>query len=139
MKDSFADEARIQAKLQILHRDFMRFDDVNRQFGYSRPLNRRIGNHPMSSAPSESKPVQLIVADVWKNKEDEPLQVHLLLMTDDTDNLVNIALQILANEGYEEAELLEIGTLTEEPEEEPHRSAWKNALTGQAALIEFNE
>ncbi len=89
---------------------------------------------------SESiKPVQLIVADVWKENDEEPRQVHLLLMTNDTDNLVNIALQILANEGYDEAELLEIGTLTEEPEEEPHRSAWKNALTGQAALIEFNE
>ena len=93
----------------------------------------------MSSAPSESKPVQLIVADVWKNKQEEPRQVHLLLMTDDTDNLVSVALQILANEGYDEAELLEIGTLTEEPDEEPHLSAYKNALTGQAALIEFNE
>ena len=91
------------------------------------------------SAPTEPKPVHLIVADVWKNKDDEPRQVHLLLMNDDTDELVNIALQILANEGYDEAELLEIGTLTEEPEEEPHLSAYKNALTGQAALIEFNE
>ncbi|TDQ34290.1 hypothetical protein DEV91_10321 [Phyllobacterium brassicacearum] len=98
-----------------------------------------IGNQSMSSAPLEPKPVHLIVADVWKDKDDEPRQVHLLLMSDDTDNLVNIALQILANEGYDEAELLEIGTLTEEPEEEPHLSAYKNALTGQAALIEFNE
>lgn len=93
----------------------------------------------MSPASLEAKPVHLIVADVWKNKDDEPRQVHLLLMSDDTDNLVNIALQILANEGYDEAELLEIGTLTEEPGEEPHLSAWKNALAGQAALIEFNE
>ena len=91
--------------------------------------------------PSESAPpvIHLIVADVWKGKDDEPRQVHLLFATDDTENLVNIALQILANEGYDEAELLEIGTITEEPEEEPHLSAWRNALTGQAALIEFNE
>lgn len=93
----------------------------------------------MSSSPAESKTVHVIVADVWKDKDDEPRQVHLLLMNDDADGLVNTALQILANSGYEEAELLEIGTLTEEPEEEPHLSAWKTALTGQAALIEFNE
>ncbi|UGY08731.1 hypothetical protein [Phyllobacterium pellucidum] len=90
-------------------------------------------------AEDSPKPVNLIVADVWKEKDEDPRQVHLLLMTDDTENLVNIALQILANEGYDEAELLEIGTITEEPDEEPHRSAWQNALTGQAALIEFNE
>ncbi|SDP10544.1 hypothetical protein SAMN05428967_1214 [Phyllobacterium sp. YR620] len=90
-------------------------------------------------AEDSPKPVNLIVADVWKEKDEDPRQVHLLLITDDTENLVNIALQILANEGYDEAELLEIGTITEEPDEEPHRSAWQNALTGQAALIEFNE
>ncbi len=93
----------------------------------------------MPSDSAEAKTVHLIVADVWKDKDGEPRQVHLLLMNDDADNLVNIALQILANEGYDEAELLEIGTLTEEPDEEPHLSAYKNALTGQAALIEFNE
>lgn len=87
----------------------------------------------------EPKTVHLVVADVWKDKEEDPRQVHLLLMNDDADGLVQLALQILANEGYEEAELLEIGTLTEEPEEEPHLSAYRNALTGQVALIEFNE
>ena len=87
----------------------------------------------------EPKTVHLVVADVWKAKEEDPRQVHLLLMNDDADGLVQTALQILANEGYEEAELLEIGTLTEEPEEEPHLSAYRNALTGQVALIEFNE
>ncbi|MBB3234957.1 hypothetical protein [Phyllobacterium endophyticum] len=93
----------------------------------------------MSSSSGAPKTVHLIVADVWKDKDEEPRQVHLLLMNDDADGLVELALKILANSGYEEAELLEIGTLTEEPEEEPHLSAWKTALTGQAALIEFNE
>lgn len=93
----------------------------------------------MPSDNAEAKTVHLIVADVWKDKDDEPRQVHLLLMNDDADGLVELALKILANSGYEEAELLEIGTLTDEPEDEPHLSAWKTALTGQAALIEFNE
>ncbi|MBA8904197.1 MULTISPECIES: hypothetical protein [unclassified Phyllobacterium] len=93
----------------------------------------------MSTPPADSKPVHLIIADVWKKGEEDSRQVHVLLMNDDTDGLVQTALQILANEGYEEAELLEIGTLTTEPDEEPHLSAWKTALTGQVALIEFNE
>ncbi|MGH6862032.1 MAG: hypothetical protein ACRECY_17415 [Phyllobacterium sp.] len=93
----------------------------------------------MPSDKPQAQPVHLIVADVWKDKGGEPRQVHLLLVNDDADGLVELALRILANEGYEEAELLEIGTLTEEPEEEPHLSAWKNALAGQVALIEFDE
>lgn len=93
----------------------------------------------MSTPPADSKPVHLIIADVWKKGEEDSRQVHVLMMNDDTDGLVQTALQILANEGYEEAELLEIGTLTTEPDEEPHLSAWKTALTGQVALIEFNE
>lgn len=87
----------------------------------------------------EPKIVHLVVADVWKDKQEEPRQVHLLLMRDDSEGLVDFALQVLANEGYDEAELLEIGTLTEEPTEEPHLSAYKNALAGQIAMIEFNE
>ena len=83
--------------------------------------------------------VHLIIADVWTADDEEPKQVHLLFKSDDASKLTDIALQILANEGYDEAELLEVGTITEEPEEEPHLSAWRNALTGQIALIEFNE
>ena len=54
----------------------------------------------MSTAPADSKPVHLIVADVWKKGEEEPLQVHVLLMNDDADGLVENALQILAKEDY---------------------------------------
>lgn len=32
----------------------------------------------------------------------------------------------------------EMGTLTEEPAEEPHKSAWATALSGEVALIEFD-
>lgn len=90
-------------------------------------------------AAKEPKQVQLVIANVWKDNADEPSRVHLLLAADESADLVNIALQILANEGYAEAELQEIGTLVEEPDEEPHLSAYRNALAGQAALIEFND
>ncbi|PRD40567.1 hypothetical protein C5748_26290 [Phyllobacterium phragmitis] len=93
----------------------------------------------MSSTTDEPKQVHLVIAEVWKEKDGGPTLVHLLLMGDGGDDLVTTALNILAGQGYEEAELLEIGTLTEEPEEEPHLSAWKTALGGEAALIEFEE
>ncbi|RCS21591.1 hypothetical protein DUT91_23080 [Phyllobacterium salinisoli] len=93
----------------------------------------------MPPTADEPKLVHLVVADVWKDKDSEPTLVHLLLTGNGEDDLVTTALNILAGQGYEEAELLELGTLSEEPEEEPHLSAWKTALGGEAALIEFDE
>ncbi|KXF77876.1 hypothetical protein ATN84_25170 [Paramesorhizobium deserti] len=93
----------------------------------------------MASTTDEPKQVHLVVADVWKDKDGEPALVHLLFTGNEGEDLISVALNILAGQGYEEAELTEIGTLTEEPEEEPHRSAWKTALNGEAALIEFGE
>ncbi|GAB1582243.1 MULTISPECIES: hypothetical protein [Phyllobacteriaceae] len=89
------------------------------------------------ASSDEQQQVHLVIADVWKNKDGGPTLVHLLFTGREGDDLISIALNILAGQGYEEAELLEIGSLTEEPEEEPHLSAWKTALGGEAALIEF--
>ncbi|MGH6761547.1 MAG: hypothetical protein ACRECW_08175 [Phyllobacterium sp.] len=93
----------------------------------------------MTPHPLEPQIVHLIVADVWLKANSEPTAVHILLTESnvDGDDIVTAALKILANEGYEEAELQEIGQLDGEPEEEPHKSAWKTALSGQVALIEF--
>lgn len=97
----------------------------------------------MSSTPpspdNDSQPIHLIIADVWTEGEKTPVEVHLLLKADEDDDLVETVLGILSEEGYSEAELLEIGTITEEPEEEPHKSAWKTALGGEVALIEFED
>lgn len=91
----------------------------------------------MTSHPQETSTVHLIVADVWVNANSEPETVHILLAENITqgEDIVTVALKILANEGYEEAELLEIGQLDGEPDEEPHKSAWKSAISGQVALI----
>src|SRR5690606_37892795 len=86
----------------------------------------------------DSPTVHLVIADVWNEGEESPIEVHLLLKSDEDEDLVQTVLAILAEEGYHEAELLEMGTLTEEPEEEPHKSAWATALSGEVALIEFD-
>lgn len=93
----------------------------------------------MPSTADEPKQVHLLVADVWREKDSEPILVHLLFVGNEGEDIVTTALNILADQGYEEAELTEMGTLTEEPDEEPHKSAWKTALGGEAALIEFDE
>ncbi len=96
----------------------------------------------MSSTPTpagdDSSAIHLIVADVWNEGSEEPIEVHMMFRLGDDEDLVQTALGILADEGYHEAELLEIGTISEEPEEEPHKSAWKTANDGQVALIEFD-
>ncbi|MBD7990009.1 hypothetical protein [Ochrobactrum quorumnocens] len=88
-------------------------------------------------ADNDSPIVHLVIADVWNEGEEESVEVHILLKSDEDEDLVQTVLAILAEEGYHEAELVEMGTITEEPEEEPHKSAWHTALTGEVALIEF--
>ncbi|MBC2887715.1 hypothetical protein H7Q97_20265 [Ochrobactrum sp. CM-21-5] len=94
-----------------------------------------------TSAPAgdDSPAVHLVIADVWNEGDESPVEVHLLLKADENEDLVQTVLGILAEEGFHEAELLEMGTLTEEPEEEPHKSAWKTAISGEVALIEFED
>lgn len=95
----------------------------------------------MSSTPTingdESPLVHLVIADVWNEGDEDPIEIHILLKDNEEDDLVQTVLSILADEGFNEAELREMGTISEEPEEEPHKSAWHTALTGQVALIEF--
>lgn len=90
------------------------------------------------SANDDSPVVHLVIADVWNEDDDSPVEVHILLKASEDEDLVQTVLSILADEGFNEAELLEMGTLTEEPEEEPHKSAWQTALKGEIALIEFD-
>jgi hypothetical protein len=46
-------------------------------------------------------------------------------------------LNALSEEGFLEADLDQIGTLTGAPEDEPHASAYKGALEGEVAIIRF--
>lgn len=96
---------------------------------------------PQSPSPAtgdDSPEIHLVIADVWNEGDEDPIEIHLLFQLGEDEDLVQTALGVLANEGFDEAELREIGTLNEEPEEEPHKSAWATALTGQVAMIEFD-
>lgn len=69
--------------------------------------------------------------------EGEGVDIHVMLTAPDDDTAVRTALNALADEGFIEADLDQIGTLTEIPEDEPHASAFQGALEGEVAIIRF--
>ncbi|MCF7647448.1 hypothetical protein KQ944_18735 [Bacillus subtilis] len=92
----------------------------------------------MSDTNPDSNEVFLIIADAWKEGESDPVNVHILFKSEPEEDVIQAALEILASEGFAEAEISEIGTLTEQPEEEPYLSGYNTALSGQVAMIEFD-
>ncbi len=84
---------------------------------------------------SEDSIVFVIIGRVFERKGDEPIDIHILLVAPDDDTAVREALNALAQEGYEEAELDQIGVMEGMPDEEPHASAYQGALEGEVAII----
>ena len=83
--------------------------------------------------------VFIIIGRAWPNASSEPETVHILVAAPDEDSAVRFALNGLADEGYEEADLDQIGLLEDAPDEEPHLSAYDGALKGEIAIIRFSE
>lgn len=87
----------------------------------------------------EEKTVKIITGRVWREGDSAAESIHVLLVAPDDDTAVNLALEALAEEGYAEAELDQIGELEGAPDEEPHLSAWQGALEGEIAIVSFEE
>ncbi|MCR9140098.1 MAG: transcriptional regulator [Alphaproteobacteria bacterium] len=79
--------------------------------------------------------VFIIIGRVFQQKGDDPVDVHILLVAPDDDTAVRTTLNALAMEGYEEADLDQIGIMEGMPDEEPHASAYQGALEGEVAII----
>ncbi|WP_048649533.1 hypothetical protein [Nitratireductor soli] len=88
---------------------------------------------------SDERPVIIITGRVWREKGADSEGVHVMLVAPDDDTAVRMALEALAQEGYAEAELDQIGDMQGEPDEEPHLSAWQGALEGEIAIVTFEE
>ena len=86
----------------------------------------------------EEPRVMIITGRVWREGDTTPENVHVLLVAPDDDTAVTMALAALAEEGYAEAELDQIGELEGAPDEEPHRSAWQGAVDGEIAIVSFD-
>ncbi len=82
--------------------------------------------------------VFIIIGDVRAEGESEMRPFNVLLAASDDDSAVRQCLDALAQEGYEEADLHQIGNLEGRPEEEPFISAYDAALKGEVAIINYD-
>lgn len=87
----------------------------------------------------DTRPVFIILGRVWVEEGAPELPVHILLRAADDDSAIREALNALAEDGYDEAEFDQIGTLTDQPDEEPHASAYQGAMEGEVAIVTFGD
>lgn len=88
---------------------------------------------------NEPRVVTIITGRVWRKKGGDSEGVHVMLVAPDDDTAVRTALEALAKEGYEEAELDQIGDMQDVPDDEPHLSAYQGALEGDVSIVTFAE
>lgn len=77
----------------------------------------------------------VIIGRAFADKGSDASIIHILLAAPDDDSAVREALNALAQEGYEEAELDQIGVLDGMPDEEPYASAYQGAMEGEIAIV----
>lgn len=93
---------------------------------------------PDNDNNSDGPMIFIIIGKAFeKETGEEGVDIHVILRAPDDDTAVREALNALADEGFLEADLDQIGVLEGEPDEEPHASAYKGALTGEVAIIRF--
>ena len=86
----------------------------------------------------EGPMVFIIIGKGYEVKDGEGTDLHIMLRAPDDDSAVREALNALSEEGFIEADLDQIGVLTDIPVEEPHASAYQGALEGEVAIIRFD-
>lgn len=101
----------------------------------------------MSSGPNGKQPemvdegdgpmIFIIIGEVRPKGETEMMPFNSLLAAPDDDSAVRMCLESLAQEGYEEADLHQIGNLEGRPDDEPYASAYDAALEGEVAIIAY--
>ncbi|MBW9112948.1 transcriptional regulator [Rhizobium cauense] len=93
---------------------------------------------PDNDNNSEGPMVFIIIGKGYESDDSDGVDLHIMLKAADDDSAVREALNALAEEGFIEADLDQIGMLTEVPEEEPHASAYQGAVDGEVAIIRFS-
>jgi hypothetical protein len=94
-------------------------------------------NLPDNDNARDEPMVFIIIGKAFEKDGGEGIDIHVILQAPDDDSAVREALNALSEEGFLEADLDQIGMLTEVPEEEPHASAYQGALEGEVAIIRF--
>ncbi len=82
--------------------------------------------------------VFVITGSVTRSDFAGQIPFNALLKAADDDSAVRNCLSALAQQGYEEANLDQIGNVMDRPEEEEFRKAYDAALDGEVAIIVFS-
>ncbi len=94
-------------------------------------------NLPDNDNGRDEPMVFIIIGKAYEHDNSEGIDIHVILRAPDDDTAVRETLNALSEEGFIEADLDQIGMLTEVPDEEPHASAYQGALEGEVAIIRF--
>ena len=81
--------------------------------------------------------VFVITGSVKRADSADQIPFNALLSAADDDSAVRNCLNALAQEGYEEANLDQIGNVMDRPHEEEFQGAYDAALEGEVALVVF--
>lgn len=81
--------------------------------------------------------VFVITGSVKRADSAGQIPFNTLLSAADDDSAVRNCLNALAQEGYEEANLDQIGNVLDRPHEEEFQGAYDAALKGEVALVVF--
>ncbi len=92
----------------------------------------------MTNPDDQDQPVFILLGKVWVEEDTPAVDVHILLKAPDDDTAIREALNALSEDGYAEASFDQIGTLVDQPDEEPHASAYQGALEGEVAIVAFD-
>lgn len=95
----------------------------------------------IASSDNDNEPdapmVFIIIGKAYEQEGGDGIDIHIILRAADEDSAVREALNALADEGFAEADLDQIGMLTAMPDDEPHASAFQGAVEGEVAIIRF--
>ncbi|MBP1849748.1 transcriptional regulator [Rhizobium halophytocola] len=94
-------------------------------------------NNPDNDNATDSPMVFIVIAKAYEVEGGEGIDLHVMVAAPDDDSAVRATLNALSEEGFLEADLDQIGMVTEMPDEEPHASAYQGALEGEVAIIRF--
>lgn len=89
-------------------------------------------NLPDNDNGRDEPMVFIVIGKAYEHDNSEGIDIHVILRAPDDDTAVRETLNALSEEGFIEADLDQIGMLTEVPDEEPHASAYQGALEAKS-------
>lgn len=84
--------------------------------------------------------VYLIMGRAWKDEggaEEDGIPFHVMVTAVDDDEAVRRSVEALAEQGFVDAALDQLGYITEVPEEEFFVAPYNDALAGNVSVITF--